>query len=189
MSFKIYTRTGDDGTTGLFGGERVSKDDARLEAYGTVDELNSQLGLLRAFVAAAPSRERSIDADVLAEVQHRLFTVGSQLATPVGKSLSVQAIDAADAKRLEDAIDAMDKTLPALTAFILPAGSQVVAQAHVCRTVARRAERRVVTLSKLAPVDEHLRHYLNRLSDYFFVLARALARAEGLQDVPWAARR
>ena len=181
MGFKIYTRTGDAGETGLYGGKRLSKDHIRIEAYGTVDELNSHIGLLVAHVGdSLPPVRRQ-----LTQVQRELFTIGSQLATPPEAKLSVTPIDDAAIERLEQAIDALDTDLPDLTSFILPGGSVPVAQCHVCRTVTRRAERQVVSLHHVSPVDERVIRYLNRLSDYFFTASRALAVADGVEDVKW----
>ena len=189
MSFKIYTKTGDAGETGLYGGQRVPKDHIRIDAYGTVDELNSHLGLLRAHIGECKSEElAALCAELLASVQSQLFTVGSQLATPDQTKLSVEPIGDGEVSRLEAAIDALEEPLPALTSFILPAGPAVVAQCHVCRTVTRRAERCVVTLSRVAEVDPKVIQYLNRLSDYFFTLSRALTHALGAKDVPWNPR-
>ena len=195
MSFKIYTKTGDAGETSLYGGKRVAKDVDRIEAYGTVDELNSHLGLLASYISAeAPAREAEVHAlasATLLGVQSDLFTVGSQLATPppaegaAAKTPSVIPIAEVQVINLERAIDRLDKGLPALSNFILPVGSPAVSQAHVCRTVARRAERRVVTLAAAEPVDAALIRYLNRLSDYLFVLSRALAHATDQEERPW----
>jgi len=175
---KIYTRTGDDGSTGLGDGTRVSKDAIRVEAYGTVDETNAQVGLLRAGLAA------DHEAQVMLEhIQHDLFDVGGELCIP-GYTLVTQAyID-----RLEVAIDAINADVPPLKDFILPGGSLPAAQAHVVRTICRRAERRTFTLSQVESINPLALQYLNRLSDYCFVLARQLARAEGGQEVLWRKR-
>ena len=197
MAFKIYTRTGDGGETALYGGQRVPKDTARIEAYGTVDELNAQLGVLLASVATLSGRVPASRVlaqaltDTLVAVQGELFAVGAQLATPPpvdgasAKTPNVAAIGDAEVLALEAAIDALDEDLPALTSFILPAGPPATAHAHVCRTVARRAERRVVTLAHAAPVDDAVIRYLNRLSDYLFTAARALTYAAGAPETPW----
>lgn len=175
---RIYTRTGDDGSTGLGDGSRVSKDAARVEAYGTVDETNAQIGLLRAMLVA------DHDAQVMLEhIQHDLFDAGGELCIP-GHSL----VTAAYATRLEAAIDQINASLPPLKDFILPGGSPAAAQAHVARTVARRAERRVQTLASREAVSPLVLQYLNRLSDYLFVLARQLAREQGGQEVLWRPR-
>ena len=189
MAFKIYTRTGDAGESGLFGGQRVRKDDARLEAYGTVDELNSSLGVLlaeiRAGQLAEPLRE---DGTLLIAVQSNLFTVGAQLATPDGKPGHLAALTDEAVAELEAAIDRLDAELPPLTSFVLPGGPAAAGWAHVARTVARRAERRVVTLASVAEVDPVLVRYLNRLSDYLFTLARRLTHASGEAEQPWEGR-
>ena len=189
MGFKIYTKTGDAGQTGLFGGERVSKDHIRIDAYGTVDELNSHLGLLRALLKTASLVELNQEEQLLERIQSALFTCGSQLATPSDKKLSLKPISADAVLQLEEAIDRLDDSLPPLTSFILPAGTQAAAQCHVCRTVARRAERCVVALNHLEQIDVVVIQYLNRLSDYLFTLARAAAHAEGEKDTPWVAER
>jgi cob(I)alamin adenosyltransferase len=178
---KIYTKTGDSGETGLFAGPRVSKADRRIEAYGTVDELNAMIGWSR---AELPPTE--IDA-VLARVQHELFAVGAELATPAPDRLSITRINPSHVEALEQIIDRFEGTLPPLTQFILPGGSRAAAAIHLVRTVCRRAERCVVALSQ-APdtqISEHLVMYLNRLSDLLFVLARAANSAAGYPDVPW----
>lgn len=199
MAFKIYTKTGDTGETGLYGGERIAKDHPRLDAYGTVDELNSHIGLLLAFIQddgaliAAQVIESPSEAHnwrgQLGQIQSSLFTLGSQLATPFGKTLSVLPIGEEEISFLEDWIDEMDAELPALTSFILPTGAAAVAQAHVCRTVARRAERAVVALHHEEEVAKEIMIYLNRLSDYFFTVARSLAHLRGEKDQPWIAKR
>ena len=175
---KIYTRTGDDGSTGLGDGTRVSKDAVRVEAYGSTDEANAQVGVLRATLPATHEAQ-----SMLEHIQHDLFDVGGELCIP-GYTLVTQAyID-----RLEKAIDAINADLPPLKDFILPGGSLPAAQAHVVRTVCRRAERRTFTLSQFESINPLALQYLNRLSDYFFVLARQLARAEGGQEVLWRKR-
>lgn len=178
---KIYTRTGDKGDTGLLGGVRVPKDDPRIEAYGTVDELNSHAGLLRDL--AGPSH-----AEPLLTIQRTLFTIGSHLASRSAEErerFKVPAIAEADIAALEQGMDAMDRELEPMRSFILPGGHPAVSQAHICRTVCRRAERRVVQLAAGAAVDPVIVRYLNRLSDYFFVLARFLGKAHGVPDTPW----
>jgi cob(I)alamin adenosyltransferase len=171
---KIYTRTGDDGSTGLGDGTRVPKDDARVEAYGTVDELNSQLGVLLA--GALPDAVRP----VLVRVQHELFDLGSELCMP-----GYVAIDDAMVTALEQDLDRFNAALPALEEFILPGGSPAAAAAHVARAVCRRAERRTATLARGSSVAAPVGRYLNRLSDLLFVLARVLARAAGGAEVYW----
>ncbi len=171
---KIYTRTGDDGTTGLGDGTRVAKDSARVAAYGTVDELNSALGLVLA--QALPSAI----AEGLTEIQHELFDLGGELCIP-GSVM----IHEADITRLEHRLDALNADLPALKDFILPGGGPAAAHCHLARTICRRAEREVVTLSHQDAVRGEAIRYLNRLSDLLFVIARVLARADGHGEVLW----
>ncbi|HEY8495513.1 MAG TPA: cob(I)yrinic acid a,c-diamide adenosyltransferase [Limnochordales bacterium] len=178
---RIYTRTGDTGETGLFSGARVRKDDPRVEAYGTVDELNSFIGLVRA---------ETLDADLdqlLAQIQNELFVLGADLATPPGSRRDDRAprIGPEHVQALETAIDHYDAQLPPLRSFILPAGPRAAALLHTARAIARRAERRVVTASREAAVSPEAIRYLNRLSDLLFVLARAVAHRAGIGDVPW----
>jgi cob(I)alamin adenosyltransferase len=177
---KIYTKTGDDGTTSLFGGERVPKDALRIEAYGTVDELNSLLGLARAF---GPPEQ--ID-DIVRELQNELFTLGADLATPAAKM--VRRIDADASALLERRIDRFDAELPPLKNFILPGGVQAAAVLHLARTVCRRAERLVVRLSRTEQDLGAVLVYLNRLSDLLFVLARATNALSNVKDIPWNPR-
>ena len=180
---KIYTRTGDEGTTSLFGGTRVSKDDIRIEAYGTVDELNSFIGLLNdSFVEATQNY-------FLSEVQKRLFDIGSSLAADPSKFALASDIRDSDIQMLENAMDTMDQLLDPLKNFILPGGDIAVSQAHICRTVCRRAERRVISLGRVAEVESAIVVYLNRLSDYFFVLARYIAHSKGVNEVHWHPRK
>ncbi|HCO44705.1 MAG TPA: cob(I)yrinic acid a,c-diamide adenosyltransferase [Gammaproteobacteria bacterium] len=171
---RIYTRTGDQGSTGLGDGSRVAKDAARVEAYGTVDELNSVLGLLRTHTLPAP-----IDA-WLGDVQHRLFDLGGELCIP-GHSI----ITDAHVTALETWLDTLNAQLEPLADFILPGGSPAAATCHLARTVCRRAERRVVTLQAQEPVNGPALRYLNRLSDLLFVLSRSLNHAAGVADVVW----
>lgn len=180
---KIYTKTGDEGETGLFGGQRVSKASDRVEAYGEVDELNSVLGVVRASGTFGPP----LDA-LMQTIQSRLFDVGAELANPKGKALGIALVDDEDVLALEDAIDLAESELPALRTFVLPGGTPHSAQLHLARTVCRRAERRVVSLSANDPVRPDLLRYLNRLSDLFFVLARLANHRAGVADVPWAGR-
>jgi cob(I)alamin adenosyltransferase len=174
---KIYTRTGDKGQTSLFGGTRVPKNDARIEAYGTVDELSSFLGVAR---AAIPPAE--VEAE-LSRVQSDLFEIGAHLASP-GMS-RFEGVDPRRIEELERAIDAMEQGLAPLTAFILPAGAMASAQLHVARTVCRRAERCVVGLHDETAATQSTITYLNRLSDYLFVAARFANAKAGVADVPW----
>lgn len=178
---KIYTRTGDKGQTGLLGGARVAKDDARIEAYGTVDELNSHIGMLRDL--AAPHHHAR-----LVTIQETLFTIGSHLASGSAEErarFKVPAITDGMIADLEQAMDEMDKGMAPMRSFILPGGHPASSQAHICRTVCRRAERRVVQLSGSSEVDPVLVRYLNRLSDYLFMLARHLSHLHGVPDTPW----
>ena len=172
---KIYTRTGDDGTTGLGDGSRVPKDSPRVEAYGTVDELNSVLGVLLALPALPPGIIAT-----LTEVQHELFDMGGELCIP-----GHTAISAAQITRLEEELDAFNAQLPALKEFILPGGGPAAAACHLARTIARRAERRVLTLARAEAVSPEVLKYLNRLSDLLFVIARVLARHERGSEVLW----
>jgi cob(I)alamin adenosyltransferase len=178
---KLYTKTGDDGTTGLFGGARVKKASPRVDAYGTVDELNAAIGMVRAS-ALDPFTE-----GVLAQVQGDLFTLGAELATVPGKEdrLGMQLIGPADASRLEQAIDTVEEALPPLQNFVLPGGTPAAAALHFARTVARRAERSVLALQD-GPVRSELVIYLNRLSDLLFALARRANAVANVPDVPWA---
>jgi cob(I)alamin adenosyltransferase len=172
---KIYTRTGDDGTTGLGDGSRVAKDDARVEAYGTVDELNCAIGVILS-VANLPD---AITATLI-EVQHDLFDLGGELCIPTSRAITAQQVT-----RLETTLDAYNDPLPALKEFILPGGGAAAAACHLARTIARRAERRAWTLAKKESVSAELTNYLNRLSDLLFVLARVLARHESGTEVLW----
>jgi cob(I)alamin adenosyltransferase len=173
---KIYTRTGDDGSTGLGDGARVRKDDARVEAYGTVDEANSTIGV----ILAVPGLPEAI-ATCLREIQHDLFDLGGELCIP-----GMRMITADHVARLESALDGFNEALAPLKDFILPGGGPAAAACHVARTVARRAERRVWTLAAASSdVGEHAPKYLNRLSDLLFVLARVLARHENGAEVLW----
>jgi cob(I)alamin adenosyltransferase len=172
---RIYTRTGDAGTTGLGDGSRVSKDHPRVEAYGCVDELNSAIGVL----LAVPGLAADID-EHLTEVQHDLFDLGGELCIPGHRMVSEGQVE-----RLEQTLDHYNDTLPSLKEFILPGGGQAAAACHMARTICRRAERRVVTLAGIEAVNSEVPRYLNRLSDLLFVIARVLARAERGQEVLW----
>ncbi len=180
---KLYTKTGDDGTTGLFGGARVPKASARVDAYGTVDETNAAIG-----VARATRLDGSVDA-VLELVQRDLFTLGAELAGTPGREakLGMPALDQGDIERLELAIDAAEDACPPLKNFVLPGGSPQAAALHLARTVCRRAERAVLSLDD-APARKELVVYLNRLSDLLFALARRSNLAAGVSAVPWAPR-
>ena len=172
---KIYTRTGDDGSTGLGDGSRVAKDSLRVTAYGTVDEANSVIGI----VLACKSVPDNIAA-VLTEVQHDLFELGGELCIPGHSAITDAFID-----RLENELDALNKDLPALQDFILPGGGEAAAACHLARTVVRRAERCSISLAAAETVRSEVIRYLNRLSDLLFVIARVLARAENGQEVLW----
>lgn len=188
---KVYTKTGDKGTTALFGGTRVPKDHIRIESYGTVDELNSYIGLIR---------DQDFNPhykDILIEIQDRLFTVGAILATPPEKEvlksgekrLQNLGILESDIELLEKEIDAMEETLPQMTHFVLPGGHTTVSYCHVARCVCRRAERLAVHLSHNEPVADIAIKYLNRLSDYLFVLARKLSHDLNADEVKWIPRK
>lgn len=177
---KIYTKTGDSGSTSLFGGKRVSKDDLRISAYGTIDELNAHLGLLNAQIS-----DQQVHEEVL-KIQNELFVIGSYLAAdPAKPGLKLPVFSAEAIVFLELAIDRMESMLPPLQHFILPSGSVLVAQAHVCRTVCRRAERCMVELHHAEPINDQLLIYINRLSDYLFVLSRYLALGSDTKEIPW----
>lgn len=171
---KIYTRTGDDGSTGLGDGSRVGKDALRVAAYGTVDEANSAIGVVLTHPMSEDIRQ------TLIAIQHELFDLGGELCVP-----GMQLIDADDVTRLEQSLDRFNADLPALKDFILPGGGPAAAACHVARTVARRAEREIVALSRMEPVSADLLRYVNRLSDLLFVLCRVLARAAGEGEVLW----
>ena len=188
---KVYTKTGDTGTTALFGGTRVPKDHARIESYGTVDELNSYIGLIR---------DQEINQhfkDILIEIQDRLFTVGAILATPPEKEvlkngqkrLQNLGIIESDIELLEKEIDTMEDSLPQMTHFVLPGGHTTVSYCHIARCVCRRAERLAVHLSHNEPVANIAIKYLNRLSDYLFVLARKLSKELNADEVKWIPRK
>jgi cob(I)alamin adenosyltransferase len=176
---KLYTKTGDDGTTGLGDGSRTTKDSARIEAVGTIDELNSWIGLL---LAELPADEQLIEP--LTDIQHRLFDLGGELAVP-----GFQLIQAEMVSDLEALCDQLNEELPPLKEFILPGGSKSAGLCHMARAVARRAERMIVTLSKEESVGDDLKRYINRLSDVLFVMARQLARRDGGQEVFWKSKR
>lgn len=185
---KVYTRTGDFGTTRLASGREVRKDDPRIEAYGTVDELNSVLGVVRTEIGRAglpPGAGESLDAGIGA-IQHDLFGVGTALATPPqDRKGGEQRIGDADVARIEAGIDEMNAGLPALGAFVLPGGTPLAAQIHLARTVCRRAERRAFALEAAQEVDAVILRYLNRLSDWLFVAARVACRLGGVDEPLW----
>ena len=190
---KIYTKTGDDGTTGLFDGSRVRKNDLRVEAYGTVDELNAQLGVLIAAMQAditagsknaGDTRRRLIER--LTRIQHELFTLGAELATPGEKNRQrMPQTTAADCAALEGWIDEATAALTPLRAFVLPGGDPLAAQLHVCRTVCRRAERAIIAADASVPVPREIVIYVNRLSDLLFTWARLANELAGVSDVEW----
>lgn len=178
---KIYTKTGDEGFTSLYGGKRVTKNHARIEAYGTIDELNSFIGLLKDQDIA------QIHKDFLLTIQAELFSVGAIMATPNDnqKRLNIQKVKPESISSLELAIDRMDEQLPQMTHFILPGGHPVVSYCHVSRSVCRRAERLAYELNHFEPLVKEVLQYLNRLSDYLFVLARKLTLELGVNEVKW----
>ena len=177
----IYTRTGNKGTTSLIGGTRVPKYDIRLEAYGTVDELNANMGVL------ISSMKVEEDIKFLRGIQNKLFDIGSHLATDQEKTTlhKTSIILPEEIQELEERIDVMDGNLPSLKSFVLPGGAESSALAHVCRTVCRRAERRILELSEKVAVSEDLIRYVNRLSDFFFVLSRKLNHDFGKPEIYW----
>lgn len=176
---KIYTKTGDAGQTSLFGGSRRHKDDLRIEAYGNTDELNASIGLLRDHLTDESLRNQ------LFTVQHKLFDMGSRLAVDPESDFKVPTIKEEDVTVLEEAIDQMEKHLPPLRNFVLPGGHPVVSMCHMARCICRRAERRVVSLSRVEAVPPTILHYLNRLSDYLFVLSRTLSQDLNAEEVLW----
>ncbi|GGK17606.1 cobalamin adenosyltransferase [Yeosuana aromativorans] len=188
---KIYTKTGDKGTTALFGGTRVPKHHIRIDSYGTIDELNSHLGLIR---------DQDIDQhykDIIIHIQDRLFTVGAILATDPEKQilksgkerLNIPKISSDDIERLEHEMDAMNEALPPMTHFVLPGGHQTVSFCHIARCVCRRAERLTTALNDISPIDPHTLMYINRLSDYLFVLARKLSNDLHAQEIKWVPKK
>lgn len=180
---KIYTKTGDKGMTSLVGGTRISKGDLKIESYGTVDELNSWIGLLR----DQPVNESR--KDLLKEIQDRLFTIGADLASEAEQTKKkIPDLFDTDIQLLETEMDKMDAEIPPLRAFVLPGGHQSVSFAHVARTVCRRAERLVIRLSEVEETNELIVKYLNRLSDYLFVLSRKMTQELGTEEVSWKPR-
>lgn len=188
---KIYTKTGDKGTTSLFGGTRVPKHHIRIESYGTVDELNAHIGLLKDQDCGDHTRQ------VLNRIQDRLFTIGSTLATEPEKAtlksgkdrLGISKISEKDIELLEQEMDSMNDQLPPMTNFILPGGHQSVSFCHIARCVCRRAERMATALHEISPFDDMVLMYLNRLSDYLFVLARKLSKDLNADEVKWIAEK
>lgn len=184
MAFKIYTKTGDGGKTSLIGGTKVSKADLRIESYGTVDELNSYVGLCKDLL------QDEAGITILLEIQDRLFTIGSELACDPDKTIKVSIPDLheSDIEVLEKEIDRMETKLEPLKAFILPGGHPTISYLHIARTVCRRAERCCVRLANETTVDPVIIKYLNRLSDYLFVLARFSGHLMNIADIPWKPR-
>jgi cob(I)alamin adenosyltransferase len=181
MKYKIYTKSGDDGTSGLVGGNRVKKSDLRLEAYGTVDELNSWIGLIRSAI-----RDQEV-SDLLMDIQNNLFIIGSKLASDEqGKRITDSlVIDLSKIENLEKAIDAYEIHLPVIHNFILPGGSVLSGYCHIARTVCRRAERCIIRMDEDPTLDQRIVQYVNRLSDYLFVLARKIANETGVEEIFW----
>ncbi len=188
---KIYTKTGDKGTTSLYGGTRVAKNHIRIEAYGTVDELNSWLGLIR---------DQNINEkhkNIIINIQNNLFTIGALLATPINKEtlkngkkrLKIKKISDEHIELLEKEIDRMNDVLPPMTHFILPGGHTAVSYCHITRSICRRAEREVVKLTESEPIEDGILKYLNRLSDYLFVLARMLTKNLQAEEIKWVPKK
>lgn len=181
--FKIYTKTGDAGQTSLVGGNRVAKNHERINAYGTVDELNVFVGSLR---------DQLEQEDIIKElilIQQNLFVLGSLLAYDGGRDVKLQELNENDIKNLEDSIDKMVALIPPLRNFILPGGHTAVSACHICRVVCRRAERLVISLMENFDINSVHLKYLNRLSDYFFILSRRIAQINGVEETPWIARK
>jgi cob(I)alamin adenosyltransferase len=177
---KIYTKTGDKGQTSLIGGTRVPKHHVRIEAYGTVDELNSWLGVIRDSINEEKTKL------FLIQIQNQLFTIGSHLASDPDKSkMKLPEITEEHVRALENEMDAIDSLVPPMKHFVLPGGNIAVSHCHVARCVCRRAERCIIHLSETAPVDELLIRYINRLSDYLFMLSRKLTHDLGAEEIPW----
>lgn len=181
---RIYTKTGDKGKTSLFGGKRLSKAHVRIEAYGTVDEMNAHIGVLRESIKVPDMNIK----ETLIQIQRRLFSIGSSLASDPDRNPLSPDIREEDIKLLEDAIDAMQEEVPKLRHFILPGGNKTAALAHVCRTVCRRAERRIVALGEETEVPAEIVTYINRLSDYFFVVSRFLVFKNDDDEIIWTSR-
>jgi cob(I)alamin adenosyltransferase len=176
---KIYTKAGDKGMTSIYGGKPLSKDDIRIESYGTVDELNSWLGIL------VSNSEDEKEKQLLLKIQSELFSIGSILASTADKHESMPQVNQNDVEALESAIDFMQTALPPLKSFILPGGNHRSSFCHLSRTVCRRAERRIVSFSNVEQVPDLIIVYMNRLSDYLFVLSRYWSMKDGLEDIPW----
>lgn len=180
---KIYTKKGDQGITSLFGGTKVDKNHIRIEAYGTVDELNSVLGVILTHSLSDDGRR------IVNELQHQLFILGADLATPLTKKAKIERVGKTEIEILEQWIDDLDEKLPPLTTFILPGGSPAGATLHMARTVCRRAERKTVTLKQKDDISDHSVIYLNRLSDLLFVLARFENHVAGETETPWISKK
>ncbi len=191
MSFKIYTKTGDKGQTSLLGGTRVNKFDLRINAYGTVDELNAYLGLLRDLIASENTKlNKETYYNSLIEIQDRLFTIGSHLAAdPEKNKMALPPMHESDVTDLEKAIDAINDVVPPMKSFVLPGGHILVSHAHVARCICRRAERLVLELAEHEPVADLVKIYLNRLSDYIFMLSRGLATDLNANEIPWVPKK
>src|SRR3990167_10907660 len=197
---KIYTKTGDSGTTSLFGGKRLSKDDARVEAYGTVDELNSLIGIALASLRHSrldrtsdprlrgDDKVKSAISNKLVRIQKELFVLGGDLASPNDLKIKVPRINKPFITRLEQEIDSWDKNLPKLHNFILPGGSKTGAKLHLARSIARRVERAIATLSSKEKINRNAQVYINRLSDWLFVLARYVNKLENIKENIWKGR-
>lgn len=184
MSAKLYTKTGDKGKTSLLGGKKVSKADLRIEAYGNVDELNSFIGHLKDHDAVENKLKQQ-----LYWIQEHLFSIGTILATEYGfKGFELPKATETEVKQLEVWIDKFDGEVPPLKNFILPGGHSAVSLAHICRTVCRRTERSIIALASEEPIDDPILQFINRLSDYFFIFARAIGHTLGTPEVPWAPR-
>ncbi len=180
---KIYTKTGDKGSTSLLGGTRVSKANERINCYGMVDELNAHVGLLRDYDLTEKQKQSLI------HIQNNLFTIGSNLADESeDNKFNLPTIKEQHIVELEEAMDKMNETLPELRSFVLPGGHMAVSQSHVCRCVCRRAERSVVGLMESIEIDDLIAKYLNRLSDYFFTLSRALSQQFNAKEIPWVSK-
>lgn len=175
---KIYTKTGDQGETGLLGGERVSKASSRIEAIGNLDELNAAFGLARSFGSG------SFEEAIL-RIQSTIFDLGAELAAPAGSKFENVSVRDFDVSQLETEIDSMTSLVPPLKNFVLPGGSRCASQLHVCRAICRRAERSIYDLRETAPIRSEVLQYINRLSDWLFVAARVCNHSQGIGDVPW----
>lgn len=175
---KIYTKTGDAGETGLFGGARVQKDHLRIQSYGTLDELNAAIGI-------ATATDSSFLPEEFSGIQAEIFQLGAELATPADKKVSTALIEPAEIEKLEHSIDAMEKELSPLKTFILPGGTLLAAQLHLARTICRRAERELVVLNRVQPLRPAVLQYVNRLSDFLFVASRFANHSANIPDIPW----